>query len=56
MDVLTLVPLMGPLTNSTAIYEYRSNAELPENDSLTWVDEEIGDEENGPWRSTGTSD
>lgn len=36
-----LIPFNTPLTISTARYEYLGNVELPKNDTLVWLDEEM---------------
>ena len=60
MNVRTLPPLMGPLTIATATYEYRGDVVLPENDTLTWIDEELEKkrerEKNGPRRCLDITD
>lgn len=42
MEKMT-TPLTVSLGNPTAQYEHRGDVKLPENDTLAWLAEEIGD-------------
>jgi hypothetical protein len=53
MEKMT-TPLTVSLGNPTTQYEYRGKVKLPENDTLAWLAEEIGDVHESRCRVSST--